>query len=119
MVRKQAPQWVHQTNATIDRQKDIVAKYFQGPPVKTLKLESKGDYYTSTQARPYGLPTQEEVRQTMLLNNFRSDGDIISWFVKNRNNKFGVRQEVEEIIKREYRWQENEETVEELRQAAH
>ncbi|KAI7888710.1 ClpP/crotonase-like domain-containing protein [Mucor mucedo] len=117
MVRKQTPQWVHQTNSTIDRQKDIIAKYFVGPPVKTLKLASKGDYYTSTQARPYGLPTEEEVRQTMLLNNFRSDGDIISWFVKNRNNKFGVEQEVAEIIKREYRWQENE-VVEELRQQA-
>lgn len=119
MVRKQSPRWVHQENATINLQKEIVAKYFQGSPIKTLILDSKRDCYFSTQSRPYGLPTEEEVRQAILLNNFNSDADIISWFVKNRDNKYGVRQEVQEILKKEHKFKNDEEViVEEYRQHA-
>lgn len=120
MVRKQPPQWVHQDNSTISIKKDIEAKYFHNSAARKLNLFSKEkDCYVTTQSRPYGLPTEEEVRQSVLLNNFKSDGDIISWFVNNRDNKYGVPQEVQEIINKEYRQQEEKESVlEEYRQQA-
>lgn len=78
-------------------------RYINADIEQTLYLE--GEEREICFNAPYqrrGLPTEDEVAQAKCKNNLQTDEDIIAWFIDRYNNKYGVRQEVEEILRKYY-----------------
>ncbi|KAI8079471.1 ClpP/crotonase-like domain-containing protein [Thamnidium elegans] len=100
MIKKKPPQWSRQSFSQVDLEKDILLKYFQTNMRELVFFSQDRDCYSTKQCREYGLPSEKEVRIAKIHNNLKSDKDVVSWFINKRNNKFGVRQEVEEIVSR-------------------
>lgn len=55
------------------------------------------DFITSLYQR-YTVPTSKEIRRVVFKNRLRSRDDIVNWFLKDRNHKFGVKEKVEYVI---------------------
>ncbi|KAI9253331.1 ClpP/crotonase-like domain-containing protein [Helicostylum pulchrum] len=94
--------WSRKDCYAVNFEKDILGRYFNTEAKETLKLTSNNeDRYFTTQGRRFGLPTEGEVKRAKQGNNLDSDESIVAWFINQRNNKYGVREEVEEILARE------------------
>lgn len=99
MVKKQTPQWTHSNFSTIDIEADVCVKYIYANTKRHLNFLSERDINLAPQSRKYGLPSEYEViRAKAYEEDIQSDQDLIKWFVDKRNNKYGVKQEVMEII---------------------
>ncbi|KAI9253333.1 ClpP/crotonase-like domain-containing protein [Helicostylum pulchrum] len=102
VIHKKPPRWPRLSYANVDFKTDILEKYIDADVERALKVTSdKKDCYFTTQGRKFGLPTKEEVRQAKHENNLHSDESVIAWFINHRNNKYGIREEVKEILVRE------------------
>ncbi|KAI9262855.1 ClpP/crotonase-like domain-containing protein [Helicostylum pulchrum] len=100
MFKKRPPQWSRQNFSQVDLEQDILSKYFQSNMRELEFFSQDRDCYSTKQCREYGLPSEKEVHIAKIHNNLKTDNDVVSWFINKRNNKFGVRQEVEEIVSR-------------------
>ncbi|KAG2234841.1 hypothetical protein INT48_000504 [Thamnidium elegans] len=102
VIYKKSSRWSRLNYTNIDFEIDILEKYIDADVEKALKVTSdKKDCYLTTQGRKFGLPTGEEVRRAWRKNNLDSDESIVFWFIHRRNNKYGVAEEVKEILAQE------------------
>ncbi|KAI9269462.1 ClpP/crotonase-like domain-containing protein [Helicostylum pulchrum] len=100
VFKKQEAKWTISDPYEVDVERDIEIQYIYANAKRKLDLFSKErDCYSTTQCREYGLPSETEVALAKQCYDIKTDQDLISWFVNNRNNKYGVRQEVGEIIR--------------------
>ncbi|KAI8080422.1 ClpP/crotonase-like domain-containing protein [Thamnidium elegans] len=100
VVKKQEAKWTISDPYEIDLERDIEIKYIYANAKRKLDLFStERDCYSTTQCREYGLPSDTEVALVKQCYDLKTDQALISWFVNNRNNKYGVQQEVKEIIR--------------------
>lgn len=58
------------------------------------------DYHIAPYRR-YALPSEEEILDVKSKQNLTKEGTV-AWFEKERNNKFGVRHKVEDVINRSF-----------------
>ena len=84
-------------------QTDILEKYFFGKnrgqkPFFTNTI----DYHTSPYSK-YKLPTESVILQERALQSSMTDNAFIAWYAEVRNNKFGIRQHVEDVLTRKLR----------------
>lgn len=101
MGKEQAPRWSRTNNSDVDFKKDILDRYINADIKQTLYFESdEREIYFNEPYRGRGLPTEEEVKKAKYESNLRTNEDVIACFVDLYNNKYGVRQEVEEILKK-------------------
>ncbi|GAA5795986.1 hypothetical protein HPULCUR_001351 [Helicostylum pulchrum] len=101
MAKERAPQWSRTNYSDVDFKKDVLDRYINADIKQTLYLESdEREIYFDARYRERGLPTEEEVKQVKYGSNLRTNEEIIACFVDLYNNKYGVRQEVEEILKK-------------------
>ncbi|KAI8062004.1 ClpP/crotonase-like domain-containing protein [Thamnidium elegans] len=101
MGKERAPQWSRTNYFAVDFKKDIMDRYINADIKQTLYLEGdKREFYFNAPYRGRGLPTEEEMKQVKYESNLITNEAVIAWFIDRYNNKYGVRQEVEEILKK-------------------
>ncbi|GAA5814944.1 hypothetical protein MFLAVUS_008447 [Mucor flavus] len=99
VIHKRPSRWSRPSYTDVNFKTDILERYIDADVERALKVTSdKKDCYFTTQGRKFGLPTEEEVKRAKRENNLDSDESIIAWFINQRNDKYGVREEVKEIL---------------------
>jgi 3-hydroxyisobutyryl-CoA hydrolase len=100
VVNKTLPKWNPSTLEELDLERDIIVRYFiANANTRKLHFLNDQDYHLHP-FRRYGLPSEREIFETVASEKLHSVKETVDWFVKNRNDKFGVRQKVEDAFNR-------------------
>jgi hypothetical protein len=79
---------------------DILFKYFYANCRRqSLNFFTDRDHHKSKNSI-YKLPSEKDILHARNSNDLISDTDFIEWFVKEKNHKFGIREQAEDVINR-------------------
>ncbi|KAL0581251.1 hypothetical protein ABG067_008467, partial [Albugo candida] len=95
IIEKRRPQW---NPAKIEDVKNIEIDFFS-PVAVAPKYRSDLDF-KQRKCEMFLLPTAQQVQEIKSKHGLKSNSDIIKWFVNDREQKFGVREKVTDILKR-------------------
>ncbi|KAG2204452.1 hypothetical protein INT47_005243 [Mucor saturninus] len=92
--------WIPAKLEDIDVEDDIRVNLFDALETHQLNFATETDFYVNPHGR-YSLPLQTEIDDVISRYSFQNSEDIIAWFEVSRPGKFGVRQKVEDYLKRQ------------------
>lgn len=92
--------WIPNKLEDIDVEDDIRVNLFEALETHQLNFATETDFYVNPHGR-YSLPLQAEIDDVKHRYSFKNNEDIIGWFEVGRPGKFGVRQKVEDYLKRQ------------------
>ncbi|KAI7891031.1 ClpP/crotonase-like domain-containing protein [Mucor mucedo] len=92
--------WIPDKLEDIDVEDDIRVNLFDALETHQLNFATETDFYVNPHGR-YSLPLQTEIDDVISRYSFQNSEDIIAWFEVSRPGKFGVRQKVEDYLKRQ------------------
>lgn len=99
LIRKDGkPQWQPASLDTIKPEDNIAEPFFEVNGSQRLRLLNTSDYNTYPHAR-FSIPTETEVQRVVETGELSQNG-VIDHFLKKRKQKQGVREIVQEIVKR-------------------
>lgn len=99
VVNKIQPKWNPSNLEDLDLERDIIVRYFNANTLRRARFRNEQDYHLHP-FRRYGLPSEKEIFETIASERLHTATEAVDWFVKNRKDKFGVRQKVIDVFNR-------------------
>ncbi|GAA5814964.1 hypothetical protein MFLAVUS_008467 [Mucor flavus] len=97
LLEKKNPQWAP------SKLEDIDDEYVKSKLLAEVKVKPYMDLsfdYSTSPHKKYNLPTREDVLLVTARYNLLNHTDVIAWFIKNYQGRFGVEQKVNDILVR-------------------
>ncbi|KAI8970052.1 ClpP/crotonase-like domain-containing protein [Mycotypha africana] len=101
VIHKRTPDWKPKKLEDLDLDSDIKVKYFHANVKRKLIFTNEQDDYIEHPYQRYALPTARDILQAYHAEKYKSAEEAVSFFTKERGDKFGLRQKIEDVFARE------------------
>ncbi|CEP18413.1 hypothetical protein [Parasitella parasitica] len=100
VIHKKPPRWSPKKIEDLNLHDDIRTKFFHANIRRRLNFRNNEDYYLHPYRR-YALPSEKEILDAKRLHDLQTAEETVQWFNNDRNDKFGIRQKVLDVLARE------------------